>query len=294
MKSRFVKITQSDDYKHTCAEDYSEYYQFHILSYSQIISTYYKKSDVDFDLFKDDIALLQKQVKRKSSLVDNIQLYEKDGIFLLTDSKEFINSIELFEFDISKGCYEYIEGIDLFDYLLDKEVDVFFKNALSTVGASELIPKVENLLLDLRAEQISINEMIQKTRNEDHTSPKYIVEIYKIEKNYIPVKTKEFKCATPNSVYILPEIKIMIAGNDRIISIVKEIATGKTIEGSLEEAIESIKYDKWAMKNPTIMDPEIMMRMELDNDDPNFISYDDYFGNLVEYEDGDDEYEPRF
>jgi len=34
--------------------------------------------------------------------------------------------------------------------------------------------------------------------------------------------------------------------------------------------------------------------MELDSDDPDFISYDDYVANEDEYEEGDDEYSPRF
>ena len=33
-----------------------------------------------------------------------------------------------------------------------------------------------------------------------------------------------------------------------------------------------------------------MLRMELDTDDPNFLSYDDYVANDDEFEEGDDEY----
>ncbi len=36
-----------------------------------------------------------------------------------------------------------------------------------------------------------------------------------------------------------------------------------------------------------------MMRMELDNNDPNFLNIDDIGGNRYDYEEGDDEYEPK-
>jgi hypothetical protein len=294
MEDQFIKITQSSDYKESCSEDYSEYYQLHILSYSKVVSSYYKKTVFDFDILIDELHSLLKTIKKKSTSTDTVKLYERDGIFLITDSDELINYIELSEFEISKGCYEYIQGIDLFDFLEGQPVDIFIKNALTTVGAASLIEQTKPFLAHLRKEQIRIDKMMQDYRDEDKVSPKYLVEIYKIEKNYKPIKMHELKCATVQSAQSLREIRLLTYADNRTVSIIKEIATGKTIEESLEQAIESIKNTKWQKRNPSVIDLDAMQRMDLDSNDPDFISYDDYVANDDELEEGDEGYEPRF
>lgn len=294
MEDQFIKITQCSDYKESCSEDYSEYYQLHILSYSKLVSSYYKKTVFDFKRLTNEIHSLLKTIQKKSTLTDTVTLYEKDGIFLLTDSDELINYIELYDFETTKGCYEYIQGIDLFDFLEGKPVDIFIKNALTTVGAASLIEQINPFLTHHRKEQIRIDKIMQDYRDEDKVSPKYLVEIYKIEKNYKPIKIHEFKCATVQSAQSLREIRLLTYSDNRTVSIIKEIATGKTIEESLEQAIESIKNTKWQKRNPSVNDLDAMQRMELDNDDLDFISYDDYVATDDELEEGDEEYEPRF
>ena len=254
MENRFVKITQSTDYKEKCPEDYSAYYQVHILSYSKIISTYIKKKGIDFEMYKNEIHSIVKKIKKGSYYSDKVTLYQKDNVFLITDSDEFINDVELTDFDLKKGCYVDIEGIELCDFLGEQPLDTFFKNALTTVGAAQLIEQVEPFLVNLRNQQIENNKMIQGWRDADKVSPKYLVEIYRIDNNYKPVKIKEFKCASHESALSLPEIRILTYSDKRNISIIKDIATGKSIDGSLEEEISHFKYSR-NFKSPLIGQP---------------------------------------
>ena len=280
--------------KSSCSEDYSGFYQLHVLDYSKVVSTYYKKSVVDLKQLRSNLQTLFNGIQKRSEYVSGVTMYEKNGIFLITDSDTVFSDMELSEFKMDKGQFDIISGIDLFDMLQEQPVDTFIKNALTTVGATALIEVVEPFLPKLRSEQIRIGKMMQDWRDEDKVSPKYLVEVYKIEHNYKPVKTHEFKCASVCSAESLPEIRLLTYADERTVSIIKEIATGKAVEFSLNDAIESIKDSKWARKHPGTIDAGAMMRMELDSDDPDFLSWDDYIANDDEYEEGDDEYEPRF
>lgn len=293
MENIFVNITQSIDFKSSCSEDYSDFYQLHVLDYSKVVSTYYKKSVVDLKQLRSNLQTLFNGIKKRSEYVSGVTMYEKDGIFLITDSDAVISDIELSEFNMDEGQFDIISGIDLFDMLQEQPVDTFIKNALTTVGAAALIEVVEPFLSTLRSEQIRIDKMMQDWRDEDKISPKYLVEIYKIEHNYKPVKTHEFKCASVCSAESLPEIRLLTYADERTVAIIKEIATGKVIEEGLAEFIEHLKYNKWAKKHPAVMDMGDMMRMDLDSDDPNFLNWDDYVANDDLTEEGDEESEPR-
>jgi len=293
MESQFAKVTKSSEYTNSCAEDYSAYYQLHIISYEQLFSNYYKKTDFTLDHVKKNTLNILESIKNKTPFPIEATLYEKDGIFLITDSDEFINYTDLFDFDIQRGCYDFKDiGMNLFDFIGDTPVDVFFRNALTTVGAASIVPLIEPFFQELISEQAAMFETYKEMREEDKTSPIYLVEIYKIEKNYIPVKTHEFKCASLESATTLPEIRTLVMHDDRATMLIKEIETGEIVEGSLEDAIEGIMYAKWVKKHPSVIDPAIVNRMKLDTDDPNYISYDEYIAGLVEFEEGDDEYEP--
>jgi hypothetical protein len=295
MENQFSKVTKSKEYTNTCIEDYSEYYQLHILSYSQVFSNYYKKTEYSLDTVKTNTLNIFESIKNKTSFPIEAGFFEKDGIFLISDSDELINYTDLFDFDIEQGCYDFNNlGINLFDFIGETPADVYFKNALTTVGAASLIPVVEPFLPELLEEQTQVFEMYKQMREEDKASPLFLVEIYKIEKNYIPNKTHEFKCASLESATTLPEIRNLVMDDERATLLIKDLETHEIIEGSLEEAIEGIKHAKWVKKHPSVIDPALLVRMKLDSTHPDYLSYDDYIAELVEFEEGDDEYEPNF
>ncbi len=294
MENEFVKITSSSEYTDSCPLEYKKYFQLHIFSYSRIISTYYLKSSFKFSDVKNNADRVLNIIQKRTQLSKEVSLFENNSILLISVSKKLIDYLDLFEFDLERGCYEYNDsGMDFFEFIGKIPADVFIKNALTTVGAESLYPTVEPIVQDILKEQVRTAKRFDEMRMQDKTAPKYLVEIYKIEKNYIPVKSHEFLCGSMESAESMPEIRNLLYGDDRKTCIIKEIATGKIVEGNLSEAIESLKYEKWQRKNPTMFDAEAMRRMELDNDDPDFLSLDDYVTNDDEIEEGDDEYEPR-
>lgn len=295
MEDQFSKVTKSSEYTDVCIDDYSEYFQLHVLSYSQIISNYYKKTEYDLAQVKDNSLKILDSIQKKTTFPIDPSLYEKDGVFLITDSDELINYTDLFDFNIEQGCYDYAnQDMDLFEFIGEQPVDAFIKNALITVGAASLITVVESFIPELVEEQASTIENYNKMRDEDKASPKYLVEIYKIEKNYIPKITHEFKCATIESATTLPEIKNLVLNDERSTMLVKEIATDEIVEGSIEESIEGIKHGKWLRRNQEIINAALHEKMKSDNNDSDPIKSDNSITINDEYEEGDDEYVPRF
>ncbi|MDA3892141.1 MAG: hypothetical protein PF517_10805 [Salinivirgaceae bacterium] len=295
MENQFSKVTKSSDYTDTCTADYKEYYQLHILSYSQIFSNYYKKTEFELDQVKSNSLNILDSIQKKTSFPIDASLYEKDGILLITDSDELINYTDLFDFNIQQGCYDYADhGMDLFEFIGEQPADTFVKNALTTVGAASLITVVEPFIPELLEEQASILEHYNNMRDEDKASPKYLVEIYKIEKDYLPKVTHEFKCASIESATSLPEIKSLVLNDERTTMLVKEIVSNEIVEGSLDEAIEGIKHAKWVRKHQALINAERREKMELDKDGPNFLSNENNADNTDVYEEGDDEYQPNF
>ena len=88
----------------------------------------------------------------------------------------------------------------------------------------------------------------------------------------------------------LPEYYEIIRSSNRITFLIKDNETNKIVEGSIEEAIEGIKYDKWQKRHPSVIGLNELQRMELDDDDPDFLSYDDYIDTSDELEEGDEDY----
>ncbi|MDD2635140.1 MAG: hypothetical protein PHW82_06530, partial [Bacteroidales bacterium] len=214
--------------------------------------------------------------------------------FLITDGENLINDEELFEFLPDDDKFEYVEGImNIYEFIGNKQIDEYIKTALKSVDADKIIPHIEPYLQTLRKTQLGAEEQYEEERAKNKMSPKILVEVYNIEKDYKPVKVNEFKISHMSSLFILPEFRDMING-DRVAYKAIEIETGEVIENEINEAIEGIKHEKWMRKHPSVIDLSVLQRMELDNDDPNFISWDDYVANDDEYEEGDDEYSPEF
>lgn len=295
MEDQQIIITEFAEWSENNICEYSDYYQFHIFSPLRIVSAYYNPDVFRIEDLKKLVSSTKQSIQKKTNFNLKVSLFQKDGIFIITDSEYFVNEEELFEFDYKNGVYEYVEGfIDIYELIGETKIDEFLKNAFTTVGANAIIPSIEKHIAPLVKRQNKFFARIEELRENDKTKPQYTVEIYSIEKNYIPKKIKEFKISTMESFDFLPEIRQLMNKNKRMTSLVKSIKTGKIIDGNIDEAIENIKYHKWLRKHPPVIDMEDMHRMELDNDDPNFLSWDDFVANDDEYEEGDDEYSPRF
>jgi hypothetical protein len=285
------EITFALDYTDVYQGKYYDYYQIHIFSFNQIFSTYIHPDTISTEQLKQNTQNTIAEIAKRSKTQP--ALFERNGKFLITYHKDILDPVEQFqfipEFVRYEANYDYNE---LFDFIGDTKIEDFIKNALTTVGAEELYNEIELQVNNLIKIQENNDKYNNKIRDLDKTDPKYLIEIYKIEKNYIPVKEREILSNDFESTIFLPENRDIRKQENRYSYKAIEIATNKVVENTTGDTIESIKHDKYLRKNPPLIDSEALQRMELDNDDPDFLSYEDYLANDDEYEDGDDEYSP--
>jgi hypothetical protein len=289
--------TSPEDHTNIYDGEYFDYFQIHIYSVTEIISTYYNPEYTNKETVSSTAENLVKKIKERSGhRAKKITMFEKNGKLLICESTELFDDGEILFFDKERSLYEYDFDQDLNDiddYLGDIKVDDFIKNGLITIGASDLYDMIQPIAIKKRAQNDSYLEKCEEERRLNLSDPKLNLEIYRIEKNYKPVLIKTFKLHKHDSMY-LPEYSSLIQSDERITFLVKDIITGKIIEGNLNEDIEGLKYNKWQRKHPSIIDAGDMLRMELDDDDPDFLSWDDYVNNDDEMEEGDEDYQPEF
>ncbi len=294
MENYFYLITGREDFEENIKNDYDGYHQVHIFSPSEIHSTYF---EIDYHDLDDVRALVEDvlvQIKFNSDKDLKISMFEYDGIFIIANDPNLIKTEECFEYNTKRTMYEYSSAfLNVYYFLGEQKIDDYLTKAFNTIGAGRILEYFKPQISALVKEQNIEFERWERLREEDKKAQNFKVEIYKIKKDYIPEKIKEYLCASMESVVCLPEITGHTAEN-RVVSVVTEIATGKNVDGTLEEAIESIKFSKWLRKHPATIDMVDSMRMDLDEDDPNFLSWEDYVANDDEYEKGDDEYEPKY
>jgi len=288
-------LTSADEYTNSYIGKYLTCYQIHIFSFNKIFSTYFNTNNITKEQVKINAESVVSEIRKRSEGKNKGFLFERDGKFLISENENLFDYVELYEFNPEfvryEPCYDYD---DFFDFIGDAPVEIFLKNAFITVGAEELYSVIEPQITRLIEIQISDIKQFNDWRELDRKEPKYIVEIYKIEKNYVPVKVQEIQSNNFEITLSLPEYRYIVKSGQRMAYVAKDITSGKTIESTLKDKIESIKYNKWLNKNPTLIDLEDMARMELDSDDPNFLSYKDFTQlDEDEFEEGDDEYTPQ-
>ncbi len=291
MKETITEVTSSEEYKNTYEGEYANYFQIHIYSMPEIISTYYNPEDYNVEKVQEIAETKLAKIRIKSNRRDKITLFARNGKFLISEDTEFIDQGEPLVFNKKRMCYEYDEYFESADDILGGiKIDNFIKNSFITVGAEDLYETVEPFVNEMRKANDDWALRQANLRELNKTDPKLILEIYRIEKDYKPVLKESIPIHSYDAIF-LPEYKSIIQSeDDRITYLIRDIATKKIIEGNLRDDIEGLKFEKWQRKHPSIIDPEAMLRMELDNDDPNFLSYDDYVANDDEFEEGDDEY----
>ncbi len=295
MEKQLSRITNYKNFDKNISADYIDFYQIHIYTVEEIISTYYNPEFIDKDGIRVIVNKMESILHQKSDRNLKITLFEKNNKFMFFEDERLIYGGDLCEFNKEKFCFEIKEDqVDFFDLIGEMKADEFIKHGLIAVGAEELYPEIETMALNLLKNQDRIQADYIKWRELNQISPLLKLEIYRIEKDYIPRLIQESVGNSYESILFLPEYKYLQNLDERTTYLLREIASNKIIEGSLRDAIEHAKYQKWFRKHPPLIDPADMMRMELDNDDPNFLSWDDYVANDDEYEEGDDEYSPEF
>ncbi|MBI9063873.1 MAG: hypothetical protein JEZ14_17960 [Marinilabiliaceae bacterium] len=294
MENIISVTTHSFEFNNGASNEFKEMFQIHIFSPVCIQSYYYNPQEVSENAVQKEALKWQKLIQQNSDSNLKISLYSQSGIFLITNGDQLIYDEEFYEFSPDNDSFEYVdEVVDIYEFIGQQPIDEFISNALESVGAGKIIPHIQSHLNKLSGKQQKIEITYEKQRVEDKESPKITVEVYSIEKNYKPVKISEFKISHMSSLFTLPEHREKTSG-DRIAFKAIEIETGKVIENNVNEIIESVKYNKWQRKHPSVVNMDAMHRMELDSDDQDFLSYDDYVANDDEYEEGDDDYEPGF
>ena len=163
--------------------------------------------------------------------------------------------MDVYEFEPESFSYEFMDDScsNVFDFLGKRSIDEYIIKALKSVGADKILPHIEHLLKELVEKQNEQTLYYEKHREDSKKSPKILVEIYRIEKDYKPKKVTEFKVASMEAYIVLPEIKDWLAP-DRMASKVTDIETGKVIEDDIQDIIEGIKHAKWQRKNPPFLD----------------------------------------
>lgn len=289
--------TNSEDFTENYFDEYFDYFQIHIYSVPGIISNYYNTDTYTVEFIKREAEKLLKKIKECSShRAPKITMFEINGKFLICDNPELFDDGEILYFDQQRMHYEYdfdlnINDIDVF--LGDIKVDHFIEKGLTSVGASDLFEIIKPIAQKKRAASDQYLKSNEETRKLNLSDPKLNLEIYRIEKDYKPVLINIFQLHRHDSMY-LPEFSSLIQSDDRITFLVKDIASGKILEGNLIEDIERLKYNKWQRKHPSIIDVDDIQRMQLHDDDPDFLSWEDFANNDDEIEEGDENYQPNF
>jgi len=278
------------DYSEGYEEHFYDYYQIHVFSLGKIISQYYDPSDFTPDYVKDTANNLLKIIRQRSQRKNQITMFQNHNKFMITEHKEFVDPGDILDFYVETLRYDYSDDFDdLFELIDGFNVELFIKEAFLKIGGEDLYKAVEPYVVKLRKQQLQQELRFNNLRELNKTDPLLKLEVYRIEKNYIPIKIHEFLCHDEESALFIPEHHKLIK-QERIAYILQEISTGKLIENSIDDTIHLIKHNKWQRKNPSVIGLDEMRRMELDNEDPDFLSWDDYVANEDEYEEGDEDF----
>lgn len=288
------EIISASDFASVYQGEYFDCYQIHVFSYNKVFSTYFNPEMIDIVQLKQNAEKVIAEIAKRSQPQTTPALFEKNGKFLITYNNDILDPVELFEFDPEFVRYEPdYDCDDLFEFIGAIPIDVFMKNAMVSIGAEELYGEIEEQVKKLVEQQNSDIAYYAETRTLDKSVPKFLIEIYKIEKDYKPVLIEELQSHHFEKTLFLPEHRYVMKMDSRFTFKAIDIATKNVVENHIKDTIESIRFNKHLRKNPPTIDLGAMQRMELDNDDPNFLSWEDYTANDDEYEEGDDEYTPR-
>lgn len=294
MKKPTTVYTSSEDFGSKYTGEYSEHFQIHIYSLPQITSSYYDPKLTVIATVRNAAETLLKKIQERSIRRERISLFEKNGKFLIAEDPELIDQGEPLYFNSEEVRYKYFEyPMSIEDLLNGTKIDDFIRNGLITVGAEDLYDIIEPFAIKMRANNDEWEERNDKLRELNKTDPKFTLEFYKIERNYKPVLKESIPIHSEEAIY-LPEYFEFIQGSRRITYLIRENETGKIVDGSIEDTIEGLKYNKWQKRHPSVIGLNELQRMELNNDDPDFLSYDDYIDTSDELEEGDEDYTPSF
>ena len=287
----------ASDYTDVYDGGYFDCYQIHVLSYNKVFSTYFDRELTDFKQLKLNAENVVNEITNRTHTHSNSPahptLFEKNGKFLITYNNDILDPVELFEFDPEFVRYEAAECDDLFEFIGDVPIDVFLKSAMVSIGAEELYSEIAeqvNKLVELQNSDIAYHAEIRAL---DKSDPKFLVEVYKIEKDYKPVLVEELQSHHFEKTVFLPEHRYIMKSDSRFAFKAIDIDTKKVVEDNIADTVELIRYTKHLRKNPPTIDLGDLQRMELDNDDPDFLSWEEYTANDDEHEEGDDDYVPR-
>lgn len=294
MERPITIFTRYDDFEAEYTGEYFDYFQIHIYSIPQIVSTYYDPKLTTTANVKNAAETILKKIQERSNRGNRISLFEKNGKFLIVEDPEFIDDGEPLYFNPKDVRYEYIEEINSVEELLNgTKIDDFIRDSLITVGAEDLYEVVAPFAKKMRDNNDAGEVENEKLRELNRKDPKLTLEVYKIEKDYKPVLKESIPIHSYEAIY-LPEYYKIIRSSNRLTFLIRDNASNKIIDGDIKEAIESIKYSKWEKRNPSVIGLNEMHRMELDDDDPDFLNYDDYIDNSDKLEEGDEDYTPSF
>ena len=82
MEPPITITTHFTEYESEYSGSYSDYFQIHIYSVPEIISTYYDPERATVESVRNAATQLLKAIRERSSRKDRISLFEKDGKFL--------------------------------------------------------------------------------------------------------------------------------------------------------------------------------------------------------------------
>lgn len=294
MKRPLILTTSYSEFLEPYDGDIENHYQVHLLSFLEVLSWYFDPEEYSIEEMPAEALNIFTKVKNGYGS-EGSTLFQIDGKYLITEHPEIYQLYSLFEIDSDRFCYKFPDNdIKYLDFLGKKSPSEYIKCQLTAIGAPDLYPVLEHLSLKLDEGEAKSLKQQEAWRQLDKTDPKFRLEVYRIGINYVPVKDKEFLVHGHESAMCLPEYQPVYDLDNRIVYLMIDLATNKVIDGDLQQDIESIKYHKWQRKHPGTVDLGDMQRMELDNDDPDFLSWEELVANDDEVEEGDDEYTPDF
>ncbi|WP_142683050.1 hypothetical protein [Chitinophaga polysaccharea] len=242
-----------NDYPNNYSGNGADHYQLHIFAVPQTISTYYDPSIVSRAQVRKIAEDLLIAVRERSIRGNKVTLFENNGKYLLTEHDKLVDPGEMLRFNARHARYETdldSDNSDLFDYIGDVRVDELFNNVLKCIGATDLMSVIEPHIAFLKQEQERIESFYTQLRSQNEADPKLKLEIYRIEKNYKPVKIKEVLCHNEDGAICLPEHRAYWAADNRVTYLLRDIEKDQIIYGSLADSVERLMHEKWLKKHP--------------------------------------------
>ena len=269
MKAPNQTIRHLSDYSLPYVGTEGNYYQIHMFSVPLTVSTYYNPEEVSIEQLEKIVDGILVHLKKTNA---NVTSFRSEGKFIITEDEEIIDTIECLKLNLNSVKYEQCEGSGNF-YKMAGWISPsgFIQDALKSFGALELLDAIKVPLGKLEGDHKTYIDSINENRILDKENPLKKLELHQVNENFSTSIIFEYQFHNDESIYILPEVVEKTQNMDNIALVIRDLKTNEIIESGLKEAIENASFGEI---DNCLIDVDHLRRMELDDDDPEFLPFD--------------------